>query len=197
MKTYLLKFILIITCLTISGHFYTAHAQNNKEELDAADFFMILGGIGGDMDNEKKAPVPLPSTFSFINKYVVDMPDGDKLGLYFIDTNNDVSNFEMFEYAHVKKDDQVVARGIVKAVYFYDDRIVRLHGIRLSYEDSDDYTPHSEMYDTLMSTDVIKFFKRILYDKSNNNSIRLLEKGAYYHIKDDYTEYKKSLGIIK
>lgn len=197
MKTYLLKLTLIITCLTISGHFYTAHAQNNKEELDADDFFMnLLGGIGGDMDNEKKAPVPLPSTFSFINKFVVDMPDGDKLGLYFIDTNNDVSNFEMFEYAHVKKDNQVVTRGIVKGVYF-TDLLVRLHGIRLSYEDSDDYTPHGEFLDRIVSTDFQKFIRRILYEKSNNNSIRFIEEGTYYHVGNDVKDYKKSLGIIK
>ena len=49
-------------------------------------------GLDASQQYEK---VPLPSHFSFINKFIVDMPNGDKLGLYFIDTNQNKDNYEI------------------------------------------------------------------------------------------------------
>lgn len=143
--------------------------------------------------------VPLPSGFSYINKFIVEMPKGGKVGLNFIDNDKNLDNFEMLEYIYFDEDDKPITRGIVKGVRFHDGdngkKLVHLHGIRLKTSDLEDYAPHGGMSDMLISDDAYNFFYGLLYEDSNNKSIRLVRPGAYYQLGEDMSEYRKILGL--
>ena len=129
------------------------------------------------------------------------MPNGEKLGLYFIDTDNDKNSYEMFEYIRVDKNGDAVKRGIIKRINFRNNkygRSVRLHVFKLSTTDPKDYAPNGEMTDFISSDDVYDFFSRIIDEQSNNGSIsRFRSKTGYDNLGYELQDYKRVLGLTK
>lgn len=151
-------------------------------------------------ETQQNRKTPLPSNFSYLHKFIINMPKGGKIGLNFIDNDKNKNNFEMLEYTCFDDDDAPITRGIVKGIRFYsgeNGKVVHIHGIGLSTTDLEDYTPHGGLSDIITPDEFYDFFYGLIYEDANNNSIRLVRPGSHYEVGDDMREYKRAIGIIK
>ena len=191
MKQIFLFLMICVNCGTI-------YAQNVKDslDLDAESALLMCMSMPPSSDSSKDKKHPLPSHFNFLNKYIINLPKGDKVGLNFIDTDGNKTNFEIFEYVHYDKNSKPMVRGIVKGIRFHNGdsgKCVRLHGIGLSTTDSLDYAPHGGISDILVEEDFYDYFYGLIYEDSNNKSLRLVRPGDHYEIGEDMREYRKAI----
>ena len=148
-------------------------------------------GLNSLLQNQK---VPFPSHFTYLNKYLVDMPNNEKCGLIFIDSNGDKNNYEYFEYIHLDSNGNVQKRGLITHVKFRPagenyDRSIVLNGIALDKNDLDDYAPKGLMREHLMNTEFFDFVARIIDNPANNRAFVRMPNGVSYGGPETYVKY--------
>lgn len=147
-------------------------------------------------DSSKDKKYPLPSHFSYLEKYLVSMPNNEKVGLVFIDSDGNKDNYEYFEYIHLDSNESVKKRGIITHVKFRPgsesggyDRSIVLNGIALNKNDLDDYAPDGIWREHLLYIDMFDFIARIIDAPSNNRAFVRMPQGVSYGGPETYVKY--------